>query len=188
MNKYEQDEQLMLQLKHADDKMIKSVYDSMKDEFTAFIISYFNTDKLAAEEIYPESFSKFYYNIKDGKLNTPLKSSLKTYLFAIAKRIYMKNHFGNYNKKIELKDSMPEIEQANEVLEHYEYDAQKTLVSKLLDLVGESCKRLLEMIYIEEIESQLICEQLNLNSLGTLRKRKFDCMKKMRSLYYSNNS
>ena len=185
MNRYEHDETMMLSLQNANDTMITEVYDTMKDDFLAFIMSYFKAEKHSAEEIYPESFSKFYFNIKNGKLKAPLQSSLKTYLFAIGKRIYMKSNFGNYNKKIELKESVPEIEQASKVLDHYEYDAQKSLVSKLLSMIGDSCKRLLEMIYIKEMDSNDICVELNLSSLGTLRKRKFDCMKKMRALYNS---
>ena len=182
MNRYHEDELLMSDLINADDRLIKAVYDRMENDFLGFIIKYFNCEKSKAIEIYPETFTKFYFNIKDGKLKAPLKSSLKTYLFAIGKRVYLKNNHGSYNKKIQLDSDLPEVEAAGEILEHYEYEAQRILVTKLLNTIGDKCRDLLTMFYIEEIDSSQICERLGITSLGTLRKRKFDCMQKMRQL------
>jgi len=170
-------------LLEADDKTIKAVYDQMEDAFHGFIVKYFQCDRAKSLEIYPQCFARLYYNIKDGKLTPPLRSSLNTYLCAIGKRLFIKNNFGNYQKKIELQDTPPDLQQADSLIDHYEYEAQKKLVSTLLSRIGEKCRALLEMIYINELDTAVICERLSLTSSGTLRKRKFDCLKKMRSLY-----
>ncbi|MCB0572745.1 MAG: sigma-70 family RNA polymerase sigma factor, partial [Phaeodactylibacter sp.] len=56
------------------------------------------------------------------------------------------------------------------------------LVRRLLDKIGEPCKRLLELIFVHGYVMDAVAEELELPSAGAARKRKFDCLKKMRDL------
>jgi RNA polymerase sigma factor (sigma-70 family) len=187
MGKYTADEMILEALNNGDEKTITKIYDDYREAFTAFLLRYFQTSPDKIEGIYPESFTKFYFNIKDGKLKAPLKSTLKTYLFAIGKNVFLKQHRGTYQTKVELRAEFAEDIASIEELNMYEYEESAKIVRSLLTKIGEKCNHLLSLLYIEELPSSVICEKLGVSSLGTLRKRKFDCMKKMRLLYKNLN-
>ena len=185
MSNYTDDDMIVSQLLNSGEVYIKKLYDRFEQDFYKFIVSRFQCDQQQAMDIYPECFAKFYYNIKDGKLTSPLTSSLKTYLFAIGKHTFMKNNFGTYQKKTALESSLPEEMEQSSILNFYDYEDQKALVQKLMQNIGEKCRQLLEMMYIKEMSSEVVCEHLSIDNPGTLRKRKFDCMQKMRQLYHT---
>ena len=56
------------------------------------------------------------------------------------------------------------------------------LARALLDRIGEPCRSLLEMVYIKEFVMEAVAENLGLPSEGAARKRKFDCLQKMKEL------
>lgn len=169
-------------LKTGDEMQVKEVYVRFRSDFIAFIVSYFRCVPDRASEIYPESFSKLYFNLRDGKLVTPLRCALKTYLYAVGRRIYQKRYYSTYQSKITLPESMPDLEEASASLDYYEYEAQAALVKRLLKQIDEKCRNLLNMLFIEERDAREVCRILQIDKLGTLRKRKFDCMQKLRAI------
>ncbi len=181
-NRYSEDEDIYQQIKTGNQKAVRNLYESYRLSFRLFLMRYYNADEQDAMDVYPEAFTKFYYNIIDGKLKPPLKSSLKTYLFSIGKHVFYKRHFNKYSKSVDLKEQIDDQSISANVLDKFDHDSEAALVQSLLEKIGEKCKELLTMIYINEFETEAIVSRLELPSNGALRKRKFDCLKKMRSL------
>jgi RNA polymerase sigma factor (sigma-70 family) len=182
MGTYTEDEQLLQQLHRGDQKALKDCYHQWEGEFLRFIARRFGCELQDAREVYPETMSRFYFNCVDGKLKAPLQSSLKTYAFGIGKNLFHKRFLDTYREKTQLDDEFPDAGQKAEVLDLYEYREQKKLVHRLLDLIGEPCKKLLELIYIYDYANDAVARELDIPTEGAVRKRKFDCLKKMKKL------
>ncbi len=182
MDKYKTDESQLLKLKDGDKKLLQQLYNEWREPFLLFIIRRFQCSMESAEEIYPETMSRFYFNIVDGKLSTPLESSLKTYAFGIGKNLFYKRFFNKYTEQTVLDNEFPDAGQKAEVLELYEYEDQKQLVKQLLNAIGEKCRTLLELFYIKGFSSEAIRVEMDIPTDGAVRKRRFDCLKKLRNL------
>jgi RNA polymerase sigma factor (sigma-70 family) len=182
MSKYTEEEKLLQQLQSGDKAVLKELYQQWEPEFLRFIIRRFQCDMEDAREVYPETMSRFYFNCIDGKLTAPLSSSLKTYVFGIGKNLFHKRFLDKYREKTQLDEEFPDAGQKAEVLDLYEYQEQKKLVQQLLERIGDPCKKLLELIYIHDYVNEAVAEEMNIPSEGAVRKRKFDCLKKMRNL------
>ena len=123
----------------------------------------------------------FHRNVKNNKLIPPLKSTLKTYLFGIGKLLYLKKGGTSETWEEEIPDQavMPEIEKQSD------QEAKAVLVGRLLDRIGEPCKELLTLVYIEENVMEAVAAKMGFPSEGAARKRKFDCLQKLRAMISS---
>ncbi len=74
------------------DDLFQSFYTQNQQDFITWAIRYGNCQLEDAEDIYQDATMIMYSNIVKGKLNkSNLTSSLKTYLFGIAKNLFMKS-------------------------------------------------------------------------------------------------
>ena len=63
-----------------------------------------------------------------------------------------------------------------------EQQAQAELVRRLLAQIDTGCREILEMVYLRSFAMEAVAERLGLASEGAARKRKFDCLQKLRKL------
>jgi len=167
-------------LKHGNENEIRALYPTYRSSFVRYIAKAFQCPPSRAEEIYPEAFSILYFNIKHEKLTTPLKSTLQTYLNSTGWNLYHRRYFDKYQRdKAELSELLPETQ----VLVDAAIIQQERAihVRKLLDAIGEPCKSLLYQIYFDESSYKEIASNTDIAET-TLRKRKYDCLEKIRRL------
>ena len=178
MSKYPDDDRKLSQLATDDSQAWKELYDELRSPFRLFIMKYGAMGPEAALELYQDAMVVLYRNIISGKLQPPLASALKTYLFGIGKILLKKRNEGTGNWD----DDIPDLPVAPEVESRQDEAARAELVRQLLDKVGESCRQILELAYLRGSVMEAIAEELGLPSAGAARKRKHDCLKKMRDL------
>lgn len=184
MSAYPEDEQELEQLKIGDDLLVKRAYFKRKEISVAFIMNRFSCEPQIAEEIYVEAFSRFYIAVKKEKLAAPLRASLQTYLNTVGKNLYL-DKFTKANKFIKNErptDEFPIVGEEAWMNKKHDADANAELVGKLLDAIDEKCKKLLEMAFLRGFDRKAIAENLGIKNLGTLRKRIFGCLEKLRKL------
>jgi RNA polymerase sigma factor (sigma-70 family) len=177
MSKYLQDEKLLVELKAGHQRAWKQLFDEHLEAFQLFVMKYGKVSKEKAFELYQEGVIILHRNISDQKLESPLRASLQTYLFGIGKNL-CKRTSSNY---LNFPDEIPDVPQYPfEEIEERKHNA--ALVRGLLQKIGEKCRQFLTMIFLEEIETEQIMSALEVPSAEAFRKRKHDCLKKMREL------
>lgn len=185
MTTYVEDEELIKRLKVADDAMIKKVFEQYRPAFINFIRNSFHCENAKADAIYPECFAILYFNIQHKKLKPPLQSSLQTYLFSVGKHVFHKRNYDKHQKAtIAL---APEIDILTEemVSRTIEEKEQAGKLQALLKSVGNPCQRLLHLFYFRNYSFESIARELGENE-ARLRKRKYDCLKKLHVLIEKN--
>ena len=178
MSKYPDDDRRLQQLATDKGQAWEELYDEMRSPFRLFFIKYGALSSETALELYQEAMVVLYRNIVNGKLHPPLGSTLKTYLFGIGKILLRKKNADTSDWD----DDIPELPVAPEVESRQEQSAKAEWVRLLLDKVGDSCRQILEMAYLRGFVMEAIAEELGLPSAGAARKRKHDCLKKLRDL------
>ncbi len=171
------DERLLPRLAQGDEVSWHKLYEDLRTPFRLFFIRYGAMPPEEALELYQEAMVVLYRNCTSGKLKAPLKSSIKTYLIGIGKILLLKK--GTDTNQWD--DNIPELAAEAEVDSREDQRAKAALVQRLLEKVGQPCRRLLELIFLYGYAMDAVAEELELPSAGAARKRKFDCLKKIRS-------
>lgn len=190
-NKYQDDEHLYTQIQEGDERIMRQLFSEYWNPFRLFVLKKHHLSPEKIWDIYCESFTVFILNIRDSKLALPLQSQLKTYLFGIGHN-YVLKHFEKSRRKKE--QSFPEDDTVfslglpPDILRVFELDWQKKLVQKLLDMVGESCKKILLLSFIEENSDNAIAKKMNIASAGAVRQKRFTCLEKLRTLVRQHRS
>ena len=182
MSKYHQDEQWMKTIAAGDRTLLKELYLRFREPFLAFIQRHFQCTPQRATDIYPEAFSRFYFAIEEKKLQPPLKSSLKTYLFTVGKNLYHKRYLDAYHKKKSMEEQIPDRGSRPEAEAWLESEDNTHIVAELLAALDATCQRLLKLYFWKNYSAEAIGRELGIATPGAVRKRRFDCIKKMRRL------
>jgi len=188
---YAEDERLLDEIRTGDERILKSLYQSYWSHFKEFVLQLYGLTEEEAAEIYTRSFTTFYFNIKDGKLVSPLRSKLKTYLFGIGRNYIRKELDRKQKAPLELLTELQAVEtlyrQPN-VVDFYELEWQRQLVQKLLDQVDASCREILSLSFIQEFSDEAIRDRMDIPSENAVRQRRFHCLEKLRKLVQQSKS
>ena len=179
MGNYREDEKRLDLLKTGRDQAWKDWYDEMREPFRLFFIKYGAIEPETALSLFHDAMVIFHANVREQKLEAPLKSTLRTYLFGIGKILLKKQGIQLENV---IDGEIPEIPIQPNVETTAEQQENASLVRDLLNKLGEPCKSLLQLIYIKGYAMEAVAEELDIPSAGAVRKRKFDCLKKLRAL------
>ena len=155
---------------------MRELYHQYREEFGVWISKNFKCDEELIADVYQQAFTTMYYNIKEGRL-TELRSSLKTYLFAIGKNL-LRDHFKIHSRRQEILEVAVETNNIdNSIIERYENAGMKETVKQLLTEIGEPCRTVLDLFYLKGYALDAIAGEMNYKTDQIAAKRKFICPK-----------
>ena len=172
---------LITRIKIGERQFLQKLYEEHRDAFGVWIRRNYQCDEDMIADIYQQSFTTLYYNVREGKL-IKLTSSLRTYLFAIGRNL-IRDHFKITARRQEIMEVAVDLQEIdNHIIERYEQSALKDTVKVLLQRIGEPCKTVLELFYLKGYAIEAIAHEMNYKSENIASKRKFICLKQMRDL------
>jgi len=174
------EQELIADLQNGNKTALAEVYTNFREEFVLFSKKYALPEDDALD-IFQDSIIALFENAQKKKLDT-LKSSVKTYLFAIGKyKIY----------KVLKTRSTGESAISDELLENLEFNEPDTndeltiKMQKAYKNLGEQCKKVLRLSFYEGKTNEEIVEELNYTSKDVLKSQKSRCIKKLKELIES---
>jgi len=181
---YHEDEEQLEEIKEGNQQVTKQLFLRHRESFVSYFVSK-TGNKATAEEIYTRAFTIFYLNTREGKLNTPLKSSIKTYLHGIGINL-LKQIWSSSNKRNEeqLEDSIQLATDFKEdgLFDYYYHNANKELVRKILKSMDEKCRKILEMSFIKGFSDNAIMHEFDFSNENAVRQQRFRCLSKAKKL------
>ena len=171
---------LIKRLKESDEAIFRKIYDEYRPAFLNWVLAYYKLDRDEALDIFQETLTVLYFNVYSEQMEQ-LNSSLKTYIFAVAKnqihkRIRDHNHielYSDVNKAFDeeaLKFTDPKLE-SNECVRR---------IKEIIGNLEEPCKSILELTYIKNFSNQVIAEKLGFKNTDVVKARKWRCLKSLR--------
>lgn len=177
MNK---ERQWIQSLQNGDTATLDVIYLHYKSGFLAFAKRYPIATEVALD-IYHDSIIALYENIVQGKLNG-LKSSIKTYLYAI----------GKYKIFAYLKSPKQEELNGEEYMEQislFEIDTAEErlkLLQRAYLQLGPKCRQMLQLFYYEGLKLEDIQREMSYESKDTVKSQKSRCLKQLKAIIRTN--
>ena len=136
-----------------------------------------------AKDIYQEAIIVLYNKVKAGDFE--LSSKLKTYIYSICRRLWLKrlSQLNRYAGDIrDFQDFLPIEEEEFE--KHSERDVQFKKMEGALQLLGEPCKTIMEDFYIHNRSMQEICERFGYTNADNAKTQKYKCLQRLKKLFF----
>ncbi|RMF04129.1 MAG: RNA polymerase sigma factor [Bacteroidetes bacterium] len=179
MSKYVEDEQLLQQLRRGLEADWRRFYEQERSAFRLYFLKYTQLQPQDVRTLYQDALVVLHRKISRGELVAPLRSSLRTYLIGIGKMLYRKQW---QQQAKQWEDEIPELAQAPSIEAQHEQQAAAEQVRRLLGQLDTGCREILTLVYLRGYAMDAVQETLGLPSVGAARKRKFDCLRRLRQL------
>lgn len=178
MSKYATDERRIQTLATGDDLAWRTLYDDLRSPFRLFFLKHTSWSPEQVNALYQDAMVVLHRKVTSGDLAAPLRSSLRTYLFGVGKMIYRKQGGAG----VQWEEEIPDVAVPPSVENQIEQRERAAWVRSLLNRMDEKCRDILRKVYLQGFSMEAVAEDLQLSGAGSARKRKFDCLQRMRKL------
>src|SRR6187402_1957871 len=139
-----------------------------------------------AKDIYQEVIRVIDNKVKAGDFE--LSSKLKTYIYSICRRLWLKrltqiNRYGGDIRDFE--EYIPG--DVNDEEQHNDRDIQFSKMESALQQLGEPCKTIMEDFYINNRSMQEICERFGYTNADNAKTQKYKCLQRLKKLFFQQN-
>lgn len=141
-----------------------------------------------ARDIFQEAMIVLYEKSRSGSFE--LTSQLKTYLYSICRRLWLKRLQQQQKFTPELgglEDTVP-VEEELELHDQRNMDLQ--MMEKAMSSLGEPCKSLLEAYYLQKKNMTEIAGSFGYTNADNAKNQKYKCLMRLKKLFfteYKNN-
>ena len=175
-----------------DREVVLGILNNSEDALNRLYIGYFpmvlqfilnnNGDEDDAKDVYQEGIIVLYNKIKGG--NFELSSKLKTYIYSVCRRIWLKKLSQASKKTNNISDFEDVIAVEVDVEYHEEKDLQFEKMGSALTNLGEPCKTIIQDFYINNLSMQEICEKFGYTNTDNAKTQKYKCLQRLKKLFF----
>jgi len=139
-----------------------------------------------AKDVFQEAVIVLYDRISQGKFE--LNSKLKTYLYAVCRRLWLKQ-LGGYERTFQDVTHYEEtIPVEDDLAVHEEKDQQMALMELALNQLGEPCRSIIQEFYVMGRSMQEICEKFGYTNADNAKNQKYKCLQRLKKIYFTANN
>ncbi|UIR55329.1 sigma-70 family RNA polymerase sigma factor [Sphingobacterium sp. SRCM116780] len=181
-NKLDNDEQIIAGIKTGNSIALDTIYQLYYPSIE-HMITQNNGSEDEAKDIFQEAVIVLYDKVSKG--NFELSSKLKTYLYSICRRLWLKqlNRAGFGSSDISgYEDSLVDDD---DIEKHQELDKKFDQMEQAMNLIGEPCKTILHDFYIENHSMQDICEKFGYTNTDNAKTQKYKCLQRLKKLFFT---
>jgi RNA polymerase sigma factor (sigma-70 family) len=175
------DNEAILGILNNSEGMLKRIYVAYFPMILQMVISN-NGNEDDAKDIYQEAIIVLYNKVKAG--NFELSSKLKTFIYSICRRLWLKrlSQMSRYGGDIhDFQEYLPVEE---ELITHEEKDIQFDKMADALKLLGEPCKTIIEDYYMYSKSMQEICEKFGYTNADNAKTQKYKCLQRLKKIFF----
>jgi RNA polymerase sigma factor (sigma-70 family) len=178
----DRNEQALLKgLAQNDRKSIEALYRSQYATVQTLILNNSGSTE-DAKDIFQEALLVLYEKARSG--NFELHCQIKTYLFAVARRLWLKRLHQSQHFSSEL-DIPEETVATDEDVELYEERSRDfELMEKAMHYLGEPCKSLLESYYLQKQRMSDIASRFGYTNADNAKNQKYKCLIRLKRLFF----
>ncbi|MDX1954867.1 MAG: sigma-70 family RNA polymerase sigma factor [Chitinophagaceae bacterium] len=182
MHPDQKDKELLKGLAINDKKAVESIYrENYNTIQTLVIINNGNSDD--AKDLFQEAMIVLYEKAKTGQFE--LNCQLKTYLYSVCRRLWLKRlqQVNRYSGEL---DNVNEVVPVEEDLEEHERRNEEfRLMEKAIANLGEPCKSLIEAFYIQKRNMQEIASSFGYTNADNAKNQKYKCLMRLKKIFFS---
>lgn len=136
-----------------------------------------------ARDIFQEAMIVLYEKAKSGSFE--LTSQLKTYIYSICRRLWLKRlqQQQKYVPELGLLEETIPVEEDLEV--HEQKNEELLMMEKAMHSLGEPCKSLLEAYYLQKRSMTEIAGNFGYTNADNAKNQKYKCLMRLKKLFFS---
>lgn len=181
--KTDENEQVLLDgLAKNDRNAVEAIYGKHYGMVQSLILNN-NGSSDDAKDIFQEAMIVLYE--KAGSGNFELHCQLKTYIYSVCRRLWLKrlNQLQRMIPEINgLEDTVPVEE---EIEAHDQRSQEFQMMEKSLASLGEPCKSLLEAFYLQKKNMSVIAGSFGYTNADNAKNQKYKCLMRLRKLFFT---
>lgn len=176
------DDQLLAGLANGSDTVLEELYRRYFPMVLHLIINN-NGSEDDAKDVYQETLIVLYEKVTTDSL--VLNCQLKTYLYSVSRRLWLKQLSLRNRNGISLVDTDDVASIEDDLINHEARDRQFDLMADSLERLGEPCRTLLEDFYIRHLSMQDITEKFGYTNADNAKTQKYKCLMRLKRLFFS---
>jgi RNA polymerase sigma factor (sigma-70 family) len=142
-----------------------------------------------AQDVYQEGVMVFYEKVRDGSLE--LSCQIKTYLYAVCRRLWLKRLTSKSRFGVRLLDDEEHGAYLNtgaeeDVLAAEEQDRRFATMGEALNHLGEPCRSLLEGFYLLDKSMQDLTTEFGYTNADNAKNQKYKCLVRLKKLFFTH--
>ena len=170
-------------LAEGDKRTIEIIYKDHYNMIQSLIINN-NGSADDAKDIFQEALIVLYEKVRSGSFE--LNCQLKTYLYSVSKRLWLKRLSVNTRFVSAAEDLEPTFPVDDEVEAHEKRDAEFDMMEKAIASLGEPCKSLLEAYYLNKQNMQVIAATFGYTNADNAKNQKYKCLVRLKKIFFAH--
>lgn len=177
------DEEFVAAIQAGDDRALAHLYRLHLPMISHLVLQNSGTED-EAKDVYQEGVMVFYEKVREGSLE--LSCQIKTYLYAVCRRLWLKR-LAEKNRFVgRLDDLEPYLETGAEedIAQAQERDQRFATMAEALDHLGEPCRSLIEGFYLQEKSMQELTAEFGYTNADNAKNQKYKCLVRLKKLFF----
>ena len=177
------DREVVLGILNNSDDALNKLYIGYFPMILQFILNN-NGDEDDAKDVYQEGIIVLYNKIKSGDFE--LSSKLKTYLYSVCRRIWLKKLSQQSKKTNNIADFEDVISTDVDMEDHELKEEQFDKMQSALLHLGEPCKTIIQDFYINNLSMHDISEKFGYTNTDNAKTQKYKCLQRLKKLFFQS--
>lgn len=176
------DEEFVEGLRSGNNEVLNALYRKHYGIVLKFIVNNSGTEE-AAQDIYQETIMVVYDNVRKGGFE--LNCRLQTYIYSVARRLWLKHLRKNGKTILFREDEENEVvDVSSEMGEHETKEKQIDKMQKSLQELGEPCATLIRDFYVRHLSMEQIAEKFGYTNADNAKNQKYKCLQRLKKSFF----
>ena len=169
-------------LRTGNNEALNALYKKYYNIVLKFIVNNSGSHE-AAQDIYQETIIVLYENVQ--KPGFELNCQLQTYIYSIAKRLWLKQLKKSSKTFLFKEDEENEVVDVNEeISEHLNKEADLERMNQSLSELGEPCATLIKDFYVQKLSMDEIAEKFGYTNADNAKNQKYKCLQRLKKSFF----
>jgi RNA polymerase sigma factor (sigma-70 family) len=176
------DNQFVDGLRSGNDEVLRALYKKYYNIVLKFIVNNSGTEE-AAQDVYQETVIVLYETVK--KPEFILNCQLQTYIYSVAKRIWLKQLKKNGRTFLFKEEEENEVvDVTGDLTEHYTKEKEIEKMNQSLALLGEPCATLIRDFYVHRKNMDEIADKFGYTNADNAKNQKYKCLQRLKKYFF----
>ncbi|ERJ60193.1 RNA polymerase sigma factor [Sphingobacterium paucimobilis] len=180
------DQEIVDGVSKGDSKAINKIYKIYFPLISRMIVNNSGSED-EAKDIFQEAVMVLYDKITQQKFE--LSSKLGTFLYAVSRRLWLKQltRKGNSANTSDISDFEDLLGIEDDLERHEETELKFDQMNKALSQLGEPCQTLLKDFYITNMSMQDIRDKFGYTNTDNAKTQKYKCLQRLKKIFFNSS-
>lgn len=171
-------------LRNNQDVVLRALYKKYYNLVLKYVVNNSGNSEAAAD-IYQETIIVLYENVQ--KPGFELNCQLQTFIFSIAKRLWLKQ-LRNNGHTLRLKEDEEEevVDVSEELSDHLKKESDIEKMNACMEELGEPCKTLLKDFYVYKLSMEEISGKFGYTNADNAKTQKYKCLQRLKRNFFED--